>query len=87
MKKYFHKIKRRIKRYLAKIKFLRAFTLTELLVTIAIVGVLSGVVFVNVVGVVEKARLVAIQSFIRSMHGALGRMLLAGGRLTEILTT
>src|SRR3989344_3352365 len=51
---------------------LKGFTLIELLVVIAVIGLLSGIVLVNLSGTREKASLAKAESFASSLDHSLG---------------
>ena len=53
---------------LNKDKNIKAFTLIELLIVVVIIGVLAGMVFVMIQGVIDRARMARSKSFARSIQ-------------------
>jgi general secretion pathway protein G len=62
----------------------KAFTIIEVMAVIVIIGILAGIVAVNVVGRIDKARLTATKASLKMLHNAVIQFKLDTGRyLTE----
>jgi general secretion pathway protein G len=48
----------------------RAFTIIEIMAVIVIIGILAGIVAVNVVGRIDKARVITTKANLKLLHGA-----------------
>ncbi|MFH1370138.1 MAG: type II secretion system major pseudopilin GspG [Planctomycetota bacterium] len=48
----------------------RAFTIIEVMAVIVIIGILAGIVAINVVGRIDKARVIATKASLKLLHGA-----------------
>ena len=48
----------------------RAFTIIEVMAVIVIIGILAGIVAVNVVGRIDKARVTSTKANLKTLHGA-----------------
>jgi general secretion pathway protein G len=58
----------------------RAFTIIEVMAVIVIIGILAGIVAVNVVGRIDKARVTATKASLKLLHNAVIQFKLDTGR-------
>lgn len=58
----------------------RAFTIIEVMAVIVIIGILAGIVAVNVVGRIDKARVTAARASLKMLHNAVVQFKLDTGR-------
>jgi general secretion pathway protein G len=58
----------------------RAFTIIEVMAVIVIIGILAGIVAVNVVGRIDKARVIATKASLKMLHNAVIQFKLDTGR-------
>ncbi|MHC4187782.1 MAG: type II secretion system major pseudopilin GspG [Planctomycetota bacterium] len=56
------------------------FTMVELMAVIVIIGLLAGVVAINVVGKIDKARVTATKANLKILHGAANQFKMDTGR-------
>jgi len=58
----------------------RAFTIIEVMAVIVIIGILAGIVAINVVGRIDKARVTATKANLKMLHNAVIQFKLDTGR-------
>jgi general secretion pathway protein G len=58
----------------------RAFTIIEVMAVIVIIGILAGIVAVNVVGRIDKARVISTRASLKLLHNAVIQFKLDTGR-------
>jgi general secretion pathway protein G len=61
-------------------KSAKAFTIIEIMAVIVIIGILAGIVAVNVVGRIDKARVVSTKASLKMLHNAVIQFKLDTGR-------
>ena len=61
----------------------KAFTMIELMAVIVIIGLLAGVVALNVVGKIDKARVTATKANLKMLHNAVTQFKMDTGRFPD----